>query len=95
MACCRRTSHVTYPLTTGPVPQTVAFLPDCVLKWAAVWPGLPWPADAVALGSNYDGSLEFLARARLGDGSLRPGRIAQNVLFTTGCRIACTFVADV
>jgi hypothetical protein len=83
-------AKVAFPFSTGAVPANLPFAPDYTLRWALLAPGKSyrWPRDAIALGDS-NGCPEYLARARLGDGSLRPGRVSLSETFNDGCRVAC------
>ena len=79
-----------FPLSSGAVPPWLSFAPDTAVRWILARDGPP-PADVVpfAFGVGEDGQPEFVARTRLGDGSLRPGRVARSAQFAQGCRVAC------
>ena len=47
------------------------------------------PHGAMQVGVSLQGLPEYAARARLGDGSLRPGRVTTGDSFSNGCHVAC------
>lgn len=81
---------VNFPLSTGTVPPWLPFAPDSALRWELVRDG-KFPPDLAPfqIYVGTDGRPEYLARARLTDGSLRVGRVSRSPPFQYGCRIAC------
>lgn len=78
-----------FPLSSGAVPPWLPLSPDTAVRWILAHG--PPPADVVpfTFGVGEGGEPEFFARTRLGDGSLRPGRVARGAQFAQGCRVAC------
>ena len=79
---------VVFPLSAGNLNQGSRFAPDTMLQWVQVsGSGKNLPPNLFVAGEDFDGAPEFIARTRLVDGSLRPGRITRN--FDGGLRVAC------
>lgn len=75
-----------FPLSAGHVPHGLPFAPDTTLRWQLVRNVEELPAELFRVGVDIDGVPEFGARAKLADGSLRPGRISR--AFKRGCSVA-------
>lgn len=92
--CCgclapRRKTPIPFPLSAGPVPPGLPFAPDSTLRWGLVRDGALPIGDLISIGTAPGGQPEYLARARLADGSLRPGRAVNGA---AKCSVACECV---
>lgn len=82
---------VNFPLSTGTVPPWLPFAPESALHWQLIQGGLPAALSPFELGLGGGINAEYVARARLADGSLRIGRVSRSAAFKHGCHIACEY----
>lgn len=81
-----RPAPVLFPLCIGTVPPDLPFVPDSALRWQLVSSMSDFPSNAFRIGTYVDGEPEFAARARMADGSVRPGRVVASL--RNGCSVA-------